>query len=380
MTDSDQWYAGREQTQIKHHLLRDYLGALANIVGQKHTSVTYVDCFSGPWKAASQDFEDTSFGIAISELKKARDHLKTHFGRTVKMRCFFIEKKRSAYEELSRFIDRKKEPGLELEARNGRFENLVPAITEFAGSSSGTFSFFFIDPRGWKSVAIDTLKPLLNIRPSEILINLMTSHLHRFVKTGNQSELFGTQASIERLRGLDGPDLDDEMVAIYSEQLSVVGGYDYVCAAVILRPDIDIPHYRLIYASRHPRGLEKFKEAEKRAMGEMEPARARAKLRKFEERTSQSGLFGATEMYGSAFYLGLRSRYLSRSRSKVFQFLAAGKPVQYDSLWKVALSNPLVFESDLKEWLRENPRLSISNLGTGKTPKIGKDQWVSLSQ
>jgi len=36
------------------------------------------------------------------------------------------------------------------------------------------------------------------------------------------------------------------MVAIYSEQLRTVGRYEYVCAAVILRSSIDVPHYRLI--------------------------------------------------------------------------------------------------------------------------------------
>lgn len=70
MTDANRWYVGREQTFVKHHLLKDYLAALANIIGQKYPSITYVDCFSGPWKAASQRYEDTSFGIAIAELKK----------------------------------------------------------------------------------------------------------------------------------------------------------------------------------------------------------------------------------------------------------------------------------------------------------------------
>ena len=88
MTDSDNWYVGREQTLVKHHLLKDYLAALANIVGQKYPSITYVDCFSGPWKAASQRYEDTSFGIAIEELKKARDQLRTQFNRDVTYAMF----------------------------------------------------------------------------------------------------------------------------------------------------------------------------------------------------------------------------------------------------------------------------------------------------
>jgi three-Cys-motif partner protein len=379
MTDSGDWYVGRGQTLVKHHLLKDYLAALANIVGQKYPSITYVDCFSGPWKAASQGYEDTSFGIALEELKKARDQLRTQFNRSVSMRCFFIEKNAKAYEDLKEFLKGAREPDFKLEPKNGRFEDLVPEIVDFVCQGASTFPFFFIDPKGWRAISIEVIKPLLMIHPGEVLINLMTSHLHRFVKTQNQSELFGSAEYVERLRGLSGQDLDDEMVAIYSEQLRKVGHYEYVCAAVILRSNIDVPHYRLIYGTRNPLGLAKFKAAEMRAMKLMEPARAQAKLRKFEERTGQSEMFGGNETLGSKFYVHLRGRYLRLSRSKAFEILSTRKPVLYDTLWKAALANPLVFESDLKGWLRSDPKISFSNLGNERAPKAGRGHFVKWS-
>lgn len=379
MTSSDEWYRGREQTLVKHHLLKDYLGALANIVGQKYSSITYIDCFSGPWKATSERYEDTSFGIAIAELNKARLQLKRQFNRDVGMRCFFIEKNLRAYHELAQFIDATRAPGLELETKNGRFENLIPEISKFVLGKKGTFSFFFIDPRGWKPIAINTLKPLLQLRPGEVLINLMTSHLHRFIRTQNQAELFGSNAPIQRLNNLKGGDLDDEMVALYSSQLSTEGGFQYVCAAIILKPSIDIPNYRLIYATRSQLGLAKFKEAEKRAMTRMQPARAEAKLRRDEERTGQPGLFSAQEIYDSSYYQQLRDRYLLRSRSRVWELLSAGTPVSYDNLWKAALANPLVFETDLKGWLGSEARIKLSNLGNERSPKVGRGHVVTLT-
>jgi hypothetical protein len=84
-------------------------------------------------------------------------------------------------------------------------------------------------------------------------------------------------------------------------------------------------------------------------------------------------------MFGSEFYLNLRKRYLARSRFRVFEFLSNPNGASYDALWKVALSNPLVFESDLKDWLRDNPKILISNLGTGRAPKIGSNHWVRLT-
>ena len=57
------------------------------------------------------------------------------------MRCFFIEKKPKAYEELTEFLEGEREPGIELEAKNGRFEDLVPEIVEFVHGGTGTFPF-----------------------------------------------------------------------------------------------------------------------------------------------------------------------------------------------------------------------------------------------
>jgi hypothetical protein len=41
-------YIGREQTFIKHTLLKAYLERLFMIVGKYQESISYVDCFAGP--------------------------------------------------------------------------------------------------------------------------------------------------------------------------------------------------------------------------------------------------------------------------------------------------------------------------------------------
>ena len=68
----------------------------AHIIGQRWQSVTYVDCFAGPWKHRSQRFEDTSFFIALQELQRARTTLYGK-GKHLKVRCFFLEKDPDAY-------------------------------------------------------------------------------------------------------------------------------------------------------------------------------------------------------------------------------------------------------------------------------------------
>jgi len=71
MSLDEQNYLGREQTLVKHIILQRYLLRLAVIVGTWADSITYIDCFSGPWESKTTDYSDTSFGIAVQELKKA---------------------------------------------------------------------------------------------------------------------------------------------------------------------------------------------------------------------------------------------------------------------------------------------------------------------
>lgn len=63
-------YRGREQSYIKHELLRAYLKRLFLIVGMgAHRlgvhELSYVDCFAGPWQDESRDLGSTSIAISL---------------------------------------------------------------------------------------------------------------------------------------------------------------------------------------------------------------------------------------------------------------------------------------------------------------------------
>jgi three-Cys-motif partner protein len=95
-------YDGREQTLVKHFILRKYLLRLALIVGPWSKAIDYIDCFSGPWNVRGENYEDSSFGIAIAELRKARDKLAER-SIDLRLRCFFLEEDADAYAELDAF-------------------------------------------------------------------------------------------------------------------------------------------------------------------------------------------------------------------------------------------------------------------------------------
>ena len=49
----------------------------------------------------------------------------------------------------------------------------------------------------------------------------------------------------------------------------------------------------------------------------------------------------------------LRDRYVARSRAMVQGVLEARRRVLYDDLWDLALSQPMTWERDIKDWIRQ---------------------------
>jgi hypothetical protein len=96
-----------------------------------------------------------------------------------------------------------------------------------------------------------------------------------------------------------------------------------------------------------------FKEAEKKAMEIQEAARAKAQQRKRVARTGQAELFDSQQLHDSSYYASLRERYLTRSRLAVRQMIESSGTLPYDEAWELTLSEPLSWESDLKEWIEE---------------------------
>lgn len=373
------FYVGREQTLIKHIVLRRYLERFAHIVGSFCRSITYIDGFAGPWNVRSDDLSDSSFSIAIEELLKARQTLSQR-GRDLRLRCYFLEEDRDAYARLEAYA--RQVQNVEVCVRNGSFENSIANILEFIRRGGGdNFPFTFIDPTGWTGFEMETISPLLQCRPGEVLINFMTSFIHRFLEQEQSqtsfTSLFGSPEFRERISGLTGLDKEDAAVAEYSRNLSQEGGFQFVCNATVLHPERDRTHFNLIYATRHPKGVEVFKEAEKSAMEEMERARAEAQQRRREERTGQTEMFPSIESPASRYYMDLRDRYLGQSRQALLDLLESRLRVPYDEAWATALVRPLVWESDLKEWIQgwvRDERLRIEGLtGRERSPKREKD-------
>lgn len=196
-------YLGREQTKAKHFILRRYLQALAFKV-LTFSDIKYVDGFSGPWETKAENFNDSSFMIALAVLQDAQARLKERHGLRRQIRCFFSERDPEAFGPLQAAVAPYHNPveGFAIKAYCGKFEDAVGEIQSFIGRS---FPLIFIDPTGWTGYPFHTIKPLFTGRKVEVLINFMYDHINRFAHSDDPE----TVASLEPILG--GPGWRDRL-------------------------------------------------------------------------------------------------------------------------------------------------------------------------
>jgi three-Cys-motif partner protein len=348
----DEAYFEREQSAVKQYILREYLLPFALIIGT-FSDISYIDCCAGPWQSRAENYADTSFAGAVSSLVTAQRIL-AESGHVPKVSCLFIEQDNIAYGRLKEFCSAVRE--FEARPLQGNFTQKMPEIKRFLQEHGKPFPFFFIDPTGWKPIRIPAITPLLQITPGEVLINFMTSHIRRFLSLENLDfdALFGQGHSLE-IAGFHGQERDEAAVFAYASEVKKAGRFNYICTTVVPNPLKQQAHFHLIYGTRDWRGVEKFKEAEKRALKFAGHLRSQARERERERRTNQPAFqfdpIGPTEDLQEQYLDMLRTRFLGLANSRVLQEMDSRRRSTYGTLAALYLRRPLVWESDLRELL-----------------------------
>jgi three-Cys-motif partner protein len=363
MPDSDlSNYKNREQAFIKHSLLQKYLPELAYRIATKWDSLVYVDGFAGPWETRDPEYGDSSFGVAFETLRKAQFGLKDRWKRNLALQLILVEERNKAFGRLNEYANKKNQPGLTVRAIPGKFiDNISRIDHQIKETGRNPFRFVLLDPKGWADIPMQTLGPFLRGRSCEVLINLMTRHIVRFLGADNRAEsynsLFGRNEVLEILREIpEGPKRVERAVREYSRSLRKLCKFEYVSSAVILEPTKEQVKYFLVYASNHPRGVEVFKAAENKVSKIQDDLRYEIKLE------GQTELF-APEETASPLVLRLHRQYSERARSKVIEKLLTkdlGVETPYSELFCEGMAFPLVSPSDLVQWLKElEPAIQI---------------------
>jgi three-Cys-motif partner protein len=345
-------YAGREQAYVKHVFLERYLESLVFKTASKFDHVVYVDGFAGPWQSASERFEDTSFGIALNALRRAKEAWKRN-GREVKMTALLVERDSKAYGRLATIPP--KYPDITIKTYNDDFIGIVPSILQDIPAEA--FAFFLIDPKGWRIPLVE-LKSLLARPRSEMTFNFMFEWINRAASTNDPivkglDELmpYGNWRQIMQDAESNGPLLPDQrkeiLVGAFSESLKQLGGYQYVAETTVLRPLRERPLYCLFYATRHQKGIAVFRDCQVAALNAQSKTRAAHKVRHEVTSSGQSELFESMHEMRSDKTAALLDRERAAARAAILDLTPAQPGTTYEKLWPLVLSRHVVRLTDV---------------------------------
>jgi three-Cys-motif partner protein len=360
-------YTEREQAFVKHTFLDKYLPSLMGKVCSWCDEFVYVDGFAGPWKsAAGEKFEDTSFGIALGHMTRVRDDYEKR-GRILNMRAYLVEKDTNSFAQLKQAITRF--PKIEVTPLNGKMEDHASSIAALIPSSA--FSFTLIDPKGFPEIG--PIMPLLRRQNAEVLVNFMFDFANRFAETDLIPKLedwlsaLGSTDWRGQVEGLNGIEREQKLERLAAEALQITGKYTYAPVISVDKVLHDRTLYKLIFLSRHTKGLEVFRDSEAKALGAQAEARSAAKAKKKAERSTTGDLFADGL---DAVPNDRSSQVIKRSQEQapvrlIERLVAAGTDgMAWDKLWPPVLDDYSVTRSWLGRQvndLRKSGQISAPN-------------------
>jgi three-Cys-motif partner protein len=350
--------------------------------------IVYVDGFAGPWQSANERFEDTSFGIALNALRQAKESWK-QIGRNVRMSAYLVERDATAYARLAEVPERF--PDVSVSTYSGDFVGLIPTIVKSIPSDA--FAFFFIDPKGWR-IPLPQLAPLLSRTNSEVIFNFMFDFINRAVNIGDANIVAGlneliphgdwrskiTNAEIQGGGNLSSEVRKKVLVGAFTESLAKLGTYRFVAETTILRPLKDRPLYCLCYATRHPTGIEVFRDCQIKALQEQSTTRAAVKLQHAANTSGQGEMFESLHDMGpdelNAF-LASERRQAERSLLELTPHKPAA--ISYETLRSDMLARHVIRRTqvnDLAVKLRQAQALEFPDWEKGKrVPQPSYRTW-----
>jgi len=262
------WEA-KPHTLAKIVILKNYLQAWFRILGgsSRNEKLLFVDGFAGPGRYACG-----AEGSPIASLKAANNALFS-MGSTFladHIHCVFIEKDASRFAELSKSVAAVSlHAKLRVEQHHCEF---VDGIAQMEVSNPSIFrskapTLVFADPFGL-GISFSTLANCMKGASSELLINLDTDGIARiFLARSNNNrasqltDLFGdTTWQNEFETGGDLKKLTVQILALYKKRLLSVPGVKFVWSFA-MRGKHDSINYHLVFATKHPLGQQKMKEA-----------------------------------------------------------------------------------------------------------------------
>ena len=142
----------------------------------------------------------------------------------------------------------------------GEGEDFLKKIIERLKNKNEVLNFFFIDPWGYTQYSTDTLKKLLNLKKSEYLIFIPTSHIYRFTNVSNEnkpSAKFVQDLGVEHKDFKNAESFIKELESIFKK----IANSEYIYSYKIEKREKKNSFHHLFFITKHIKGAEKFLQA-----------------------------------------------------------------------------------------------------------------------
>ncbi len=248
-------------TAAKHLLLKRYLDRWFPILGRYHNLITYIDGFAGPG-----EYQGGEAGSPQLAIEAAKAHVeKGTLDPDVQIHFSFVEADPESAENLKARLSALHFPSsFRVEVTTGRFAETIGTELdrlEHSGQAPAPI-FAFVDPFGFSGIPLELLARILRYPRCEVFVNIMVEFINRFLEHPNDQVVahfprtFGTDEVLEIPRRLD--DREAAILALYRTQLASLAKY---VGRFDMHGRRDQKTYSLFFASNHPKGFEKMKEA-----------------------------------------------------------------------------------------------------------------------
>jgi three-Cys-motif partner protein len=264
---TDLWEAS-PHTLAKLEIIGRYLDVWFMILGSNPNNrrLVYIDGFAGPGHYTNTD---KSSPLVALQAAKAAATRAGPAGSATEYSFLFVEKKAEFAKNLREVVQSQSlPPQFKWTVEQGSFEDkvgsLLASLKERGTNLAPTFAF--IDPFGATGLPFKVISEILSCKSCEVLLNLDSDGIGRLVSAQafekNQAPLdllFGDGSWRTELDPrLPMQKLSADVLTLFKKRLKTVVRYVFAFAMNSREGQLN---YHLVFASQHPLGLEKMKEA-----------------------------------------------------------------------------------------------------------------------
>jgi three-Cys-motif partner protein len=264
------WEA-KPHTLAKIEIVRRYLYLWFSILGTnpQNKRLVYIDGFAGPG-----GYTNSAQGSPVAALQAANAAIEQSGTKLneVEFSFLFVERQKEFAENLRSVVSATAwPPQIKWHVEEGGFDEKVGTFLDKLRQQGQRLAptFAFIDPFGATGLPFRVVADILSYPHCEVLLNLDSDGIGRLITAQefeknqeNLNSLFGDRSWMELNPGAAMPILSAAVLALYKRRLRSLRQVRYVFAFAMNSRQGQL-NYHLVFATQHPLGLEKMKEAMK---------------------------------------------------------------------------------------------------------------------